>query len=198
MSIIGNPKGLFIIDSIKLAVINEIFAAEFSEAFGTELIGGAEEPLYLPAGPNSPVAKIFYRQDFLASALHEVAHWCIAGKARRAIEDFGYWYHPDGRTVAQQNKFELAEVTPQALEWMFSVACRKSFQISADNLTGDGDGDGEGDNDIEFRLAVVDQAQQWCLSDKIPVRGSQFLNALMEYYEVDARCTKHYQLKHLV
>ena len=193
MSIIGNPKGLFIIDSIKLAVINEIFAAEFSEAFGTELIGGAEEPLYLPAGPNSPVAKIFYRQDFLASALHEVAHWCIAGKARRAMEDFGYWYNPDGRSAAQQNKFELAEVKPQALEWMFSVACKKPFQVSTDNLTGNG----QGDNAMMFRLAVMAQAQRWCLCGEMPVRGLQFLHALMDYYEVDARCTEHYKLKHL-
>lgn len=147
----------------------------------------------MPAGPKSPSAKIFYRQDYLASALHEVAHWCIAGKARRAMEDFGYWYNPDGRSAAQQNKFELAEVKPQTLEWMFSVACRKPFQVSADNLTGDG----LADNDMMFRSAVVDQAQRWCLSGKMPKRGLQFLQALMDYYEVDARCTEHYQLKHL-
>lgn len=147
----------------------------------------------MPAGPKSSSAKIFYRQDYLASALHEVAHWCIAGKARRAAEDFGYWYNPDGRSAAQQNKFELAEVKPQALEWMFSVACRKPFQVSADNLTEDG----LANNDIIFRLAVVDQARRWCLSDKMPVRGLQFLKALMDYYEVDARSTEHYQLKYL-
>ena len=76
---------------------------------------------------------------------------------------------------------------------MFSVACRKPFQVSADNLTEDG----LANNDIIFRLAVVDQARRWCLSDKMPVRGLQFLKALMDYYEVDARCTEHYQLKHL-
>ncbi|MDC0173287.1 elongation factor P hydroxylase [Gammaproteobacteria bacterium] len=193
MSIIGKLNVIVIIESIKLAVINEIFAAEFSEAFAIELIGGAEEPLYLPAGPKSSSAKIFYRRDYLASALHEVAHWCIAGKARRAMEDFGYWYNPDGRSAAQQNKFELAEVKPQALEWMFSVACKKPFQVSTDNLTGNG----QGDNAMMFRLAVMAQAQRWCLCGEMPVRGLQFLHALMDYYEVDARCTEHYKLKHL-
>lgn len=193
MSIIGKLNVIVIIESIKLAVINEIFAAEFSEAFAIELIGGAEEPLYLPAGSKSSSAKIFYRRDYLASALHEVAHWCIAGKARRAMEDFGYWYNPDGRSAAQQNKFELAEVKPQALEWMFSVACKKPFQVSTDNLTGNG----QGDNAMMFRLAVMAQAQRWCLCGEMPVRGLQFLHALMDYYEVDARCTEHYKLKHL-
>jgi elongation factor P hydroxylase len=73
------------------------------------------------------------------------------------------------------------------------VACRKPFQVSADNLTGDG----LADNDMMFRSAVVDQAQRWCLCGKMPKRGLQFLQALMDYYEVDARCTEHYQLKHL-
>lgn len=130
----------------------------------------------------------------MASALHEVAHWCIAGKDRRAMEDFGYWYSPDGRTIMDQSKFELAEVKPQALEWMFSVACGKSFHVSADNLNSDT----SVANDKQFKLAVVDQAQQWCLSGRLPIRGLQFLEALMNHYDIDAKCTEHYQLKHLV
>ena len=110
------------------------------------------------------------------------------------MEDFGYWYNPDGRTTTDQSKFELAEVKPQALEWMFSVACGKLFHVSADNLTSDA----SVANDKQFKLAVVDQAQQWCLSGRLPIRGLQFLEALMNHYDIDAKCTEHYQLKHLV
>ena len=73
------------------------------------------------------------------------------------------------------------------------MACKKPFQVSTDNLTGNG----QGDNAMMFRLAVMAQAQRWCLCGEMPVRGLQFLHALMDYYEVDARCTEHYKLKHL-
>ncbi len=49
-----------------------------------------------------------------ASALHEISHWCIAGKARRELVDFGYWYCPDGRDAMTQSQFEDVEVKPQA------------------------------------------------------------------------------------
>ena len=66
--------------------------------------------------------------------------------------------------------------------------------MSADNLTSDA----SVANDKQFKLAVVDQAQQWCLSGRLPIRGLQFLEALMNHYDIDAKCTEHYQLKHLV
>ena len=64
----------------RAARIEEVFADCFYEDYGTRLQGGASEPLYRPSSGGDAV--IFYREDFAASALHEVAHWCIAGVGR--------------------------------------------------------------------------------------------------------------------
>lgn len=71
--------------------------------------------------------------------LLEMSHWCVAGKARRGLSDFGYWYAPDGRTAAQQQAFERVEIKPQALECLFTLACGRQFQVSQDNLFADFD-----------------------------------------------------------
>lgn len=91
------------------------------------------EPEYFPAYNDQP-ARIEFAHGFFASALHEMSHWCVAGKARRALSDFGYWYAPDGRSAAQQQAFERVEIKPQALECLFTLACGRTFQVSQDNL----------------------------------------------------------------
>lgn len=114
----------------------------FVPGYQTELIGGANAPYYqpdyyqldhVPDADSPPRHVIFFREDFVASALHEVAHWCLAGKARREIPDYGYWYEPV-RDSRAQLKFEQIEVRPQALEWVFSVAAGIPFRVSVDNL----------------------------------------------------------------
>ena len=62
---------------------------------------GAAEPYYEPGAPSV----IYFREDFDRSALHEVAHWCVAGPLRRGLPDYGYWYAPDGRNAEQQSAF---------------------------------------------------------------------------------------------
>jgi elongation factor P hydroxylase len=96
-----------------------IFNHLFDAPENTVLIGGAQEPLYIPGNDKN---RIYFRFDYFASALHEVAHWCLAGKKRRQSEDYGYWYKPDGRDAAWQVRFEEVEVKPQALECIFSAA----------------------------------------------------------------------------
>lgn len=91
------------------------------------------EPEYFPAHGEQP-ARIEFAHGFFASALHELSHWCVAGKARRTLSDFGYWYAPDGRSAAQQQAFERVEIKPQALECLFTLACKHTFQVSQDNL----------------------------------------------------------------
>ena len=83
-----------------------------------------------------PITVSCLRTDF-ASALHEISHWCVAGKARREQVDFGYWYCPDGRDAMTQSQFEDVEVKPQAFEWLFCVAAGFPFNVSCDNLEGD-------------------------------------------------------------
>ncbi|VEA75987.1 Putative transporting ATPase [Salmonella enterica subsp. arizonae] len=98
----------------------EIFNGCFAEEFNTRLIKGDDEPIYLPADAQVPYHRIVFAHGFYASALHEISHWCIAGKARRELVDFGYWYCPDGRDAQTQSQFEDVEVKPQAFDWLFA------------------------------------------------------------------------------
>ena len=113
--------------------LESIFDGLFAEALDTVLRGGFEEPLYLPADRDGH-AVIRYRADYSASALHEVAHWCVAGPERRRQLDWGYWYESDGRSPSRQAEFEHVEARPQALESIFAEAAGLPFVLSADNL----------------------------------------------------------------
>lgn len=114
----------------------EIFNSCFADEFNTRLIKGDDEPIYLPADAEVPYNRIVFAHGFYASAIHEISHWCIAGKARRELVDFGYWYCPDGRDAQTQSQFEDVEVKPQALDWLFCVAAGYPFNVSCDNLKG--------------------------------------------------------------
>ena len=66
---------------MKTDTLVQIFDRLFGNDYQTCLAGGADEPLYetVPAC----ISTIHFRNDFVSSALHEVAHWCIAGDNRR-------------------------------------------------------------------------------------------------------------------
>ena len=119
-----------------VSVFNKLFVSQEN----TRLQMGAAEPFY-QASKNGNNAVIFAREDYFSSALHEIAHWTIAGKEKRQQDDFGYWYEPEGRTQLQQIKFEGVEVNPQAIECLLSLACGQSFNISADNFSDNNDPD---------------------------------------------------------
>lgn len=148
-----------------------VFHLLFEQPYRTRLVGGALEPLYQPATGPGEFHTIFYTRDYAASVLHEVAHWCVAGPARRLQEDYGYWYAPDGRNAEQQRLFEQVEVRPQALEWIFSVAARREFRVSADNLEA-----GLGASD-SFCEAIFEQVRRYC-RDGLPPRANAFAHAL--------------------
>ena len=119
--------------------ISEVFAESLGDHHHTQLVGGASEPFYRPARGDVP-ARLHFRQDFAASALHEVAHWCIAGIERRKQEDFGYHYIAGPRDVEQQAAFFALELRSQSLERAFAHALGLEFQPSADNLQAEIDG----------------------------------------------------------
>jgi hypothetical protein len=102
-------------------------------SYNTRLVGGFDEPFY-QASVNGQPAEIRYTHDYARSALHELAHWCVAGDRRRRLDDYGYWYAPDGRDTQQQQLFFRVEVRPQALEKHFCSALGLAFDISVDNL----------------------------------------------------------------
>ncbi len=158
--------------------LERLFADCFYHSHNTLLCGGAAEPFYQPADKTHRSHVIYYREDYFASALHEVSHWCIAGKKRRELVDFGYWYEPDGRNAAQQSAFEQAEVKPQALEYLFSRACGFCFHLSADNL------DADVSVSDAFAEAVFQQAKTY-RQRGLPARAARFFKALSQYYRTE-------------
>ncbi len=152
-----------------------IFKNCFYAEYNTLLIKGTDEPLYLPANDQQPHNAIYFAHGFFSSALHETAHWLIAGVERRKQIDYGYWYAPDGRTAEQQELFQRVEVKPQALEWMLSSAANHPFNISIDNLNGS-ESDSEG-----FKHAIREQVRHYC-EHGLPKRAKRFHAALCDFY----------------
>jgi len=159
-----------------------IFSQTFYSQYNTRLIKGGDEPIYLPASAQCEYHQIVFAHGYYASALHEISHWCVAGKERRLLEDFGYWYEPDGRNEQQQKVFESVEIKPQAIEWAFCIAANKTFNVSADNLNG-----AEADTDT-FKAAVYKQVQQY-ITVGFPERAQQFINALAAFYQISTPLT---------
>lgn len=162
--------------------LEQVFADCFAVGEKTRLVGGAPEPLYLPATAGQPEARLFYREDFFASALHETAHWCIAGVQRRARKDFGYWYVPQGRGPAEQAAFLQVEARPQALEWCFSAACGYDFRLSLDNLATPENAD----QAAAFAQRVVAEARRF-QRDGLPQRAARFFAALAREFGTGVR-----------
>lgn len=158
-----------------------LFDETFAQSENTRLLKGEDEPIYLPADENCCYHKVVFAHGYFASALHEIAHWCIAGKSRRQLVDYGYWYCPDGRDEKQQGEFEQVEVKPQAIECAFSLAAGSKFSVSSDNLSG-----------VETDRSAFEQAvaAQLALYQRngFPPRAQQFIDCLNAYYGKSALC----------
>ncbi len=155
-----------------------IFNALFAKEYNTQLMGGKDEPLYQPAvqlftNKNQPVNRIFFTQDYVRSALHEIAHWVIAGSERRKLVDYGYWYCADGRNKMQQQSFEKVEIYPQAIEWLFCNACRINFQPSSDNLNNPLTA-----SERQLFLSKIEQKKLTLTMENLPLRAAKFIGAL--------------------
>lgn len=158
--------------------LERLFEQCFGQTFCTQLCGGAPEPFYQAASDENgnTAAKIFYRADYFRSAMHEVAHWCVAGEARRKQDDYGYWYSPDGRNAEQQHEFEQLEVLPQAWELTFCAAANHPFDVSVDNL------DGGAENLRAFQQAVQIKARRLLAQHSVNHRGVRWGRALAQHY----------------
>lgn len=153
-----------------------IFNECFLEKYNTLLVKGGDEPEYLPADESRPHNELYFAHGYFASALHETAHWLIAGTERRKQVDFGYWYVPDGRSAAQQDLFQSVEVKPQAMEWILSVAAGFRFRVSIDNLNG------SESNTLAFKQAVYQQVKIFC-EKGLSARAEHIRRALCLFYQ---------------
>ncbi len=158
----------------------EIFEQCFYHQYNTRLVKGRHEPLYLPASAQIAWHQVIFAHGFYASALHETAHWCLAGTVRREQVDYGYWYCPDGRDADMQHQFEQVEIKPQAIEWLFSAAAGFSFQVSCDNVSGSCQPDR-----VAFQHKVYQQVLVY-LQQGLPSRAQQFTEALQLFYHTPA------------
>lgn len=108
----------------------------FEHLFPTlTIIGGADEPYYEAPKANAK-AKIFFKENYPRSLLHEIAHYCLAGQKRRKLDDYGYWYTECGRTSEEQELFQLVEARPQGLEKAMCEAIGIYFLPSLDDFSG--------------------------------------------------------------
>lgn len=168
-----NDLGLLADEYKATEALIQLFNTLFSDQKVT-LVRGEHEPEYFPTDPNN-FARITFAHGFFASALHEISHWCLAGKSRRQLSDFGYWYAADGRTEAQQRAFERVEVKPQALECLFTLACQRPFRVSQDNLFADFD-----TSTSTFAYDVYQQAEDYIANpQKIPTDAQTLLRAIL-------------------
>lgn len=161
-------------DAAGCDVIARAFNRSFAKRYATVMVGGADEPVYLPAAGTVP-ARVFFRADFAASALHEAAHWCIAGTVRRRLIDYGYRYQPPPRDAAARQDFFAAERDVQALERVFARCARVPFQISADDFA-----TSVRERDV-FAAAVGARADA-IVRRGLPLRASIFAGALLRLF----------------
>lgn len=168
-----------------ISLFNQTFYTEFN----TRLERGGDEPIYLPADHQIGYHRIIFARGFYASALHEIAHWCVAGPARRELEDFGYWYEPDGRTAEVQAEFEKVEIRPQAYEWILATSAGFKFTVSCDNLHGTFEPD---------RLAFMQRVHHevvTILNTGIPYRVKMLSDALRHFYNTPELTTEQFVVR---
>ncbi|PKH02865.1 elongation factor P hydroxylase [Psychromonas sp. MB-3u-54] len=152
-----------------------LFNNTFGDRFNTVLIAGEDEPVYLPADVQNRQHRIEFAHGFYASALHEIAHWLVAGEQRRLLVDYGYWYEPDGRDAKLQAEFEKVEITPQAIEWVLAASCGFKFDVSVDNLGG------ISIDRLSFKHKVHNRVMGY-LKDGLSERAMLLINAFQDFY----------------
>jgi elongation factor P hydroxylase len=159
------------------ARIAQVFNDQFFGSHHTLMCGGGTEPLYEPASGAMP-ARIVFTNDYPASALHEAAHWCLAGPARRLRRDYGYWYVPGPRDPRQRAAFFAAEADTQAVEAILARSCGVRFVVSADDFAA-------APAELEsFAQRVAERIEARRLQG-LPTRGRRFRDALAAAFEHD-------------
>lgn len=169
---------------IDAAAVSARFDLTFA-AFDVRMRGGFEEPVYLPAGHpdllDATTAEVRFSHDYAASALHEAAHWCIAGVERRALVDYGYEYLAPPRDARVKARFFDLEARTQALECLFARAAGLPFRPSLDDLTATS-------ADLGHFATRIEAACRKLRSTGLPRRAARFVDALHPAASVD-RCS---------
>lgn len=155
--------------------IEHIFNGCFKLTENTVIRSTQDEPNYQPTQPGEPLNCIFYTADSYASIMHEISHWCRAGRQRRTMHDYGYWYKEHGRTPAEQIIYVASESKTQALEWILCVAAGARVLIIPENQP------------ISYAPSPGFKTQIYAhtmtlLSNGMPARAEIFKTALLKFY----------------
>ena len=86
----SSPPGRLLIVTMNLRTFTDLLNTPYLQTFNTILVGGCEEPFYEAAKSGQP-ASIRFTRDYIRSAMHELAHWCIAGNTRRRQDGTCQW-----------------------------------------------------------------------------------------------------------
>ena len=154
---------------MNLDLLIRLFSETFKESHATVLEGGAAEPYYQPGVP----CRIVFRSDYIRSALHEVAHWSLAGTERRRVTDYGYWYSPNDRDLISQSAFFVVEARPQAIEWLFCEVWKISFFPSVDSFSPDL----KGSDVLHFRQRIAFWRKHY-IRQGLPRRAALFRSVM--------------------
>jgi hypothetical protein len=152
-----------------ISLFNAVFGTDFNVVINSD----SDEPDYRASlEPNIPNL-INFANGYCNSALHEIAHWVIAGDQRRSQHDYGYWYAADGRDSEQQKLFQQLEILPQAIEKAFCEAMQRPFKASLDNLNHPVESSEieKFEREIELKKCQLQQLG-------FPPRAQQFIDAL--------------------
>ena len=152
--------------------IARLFNSVFEVEHGVVMSGGYSEPLYMPGEQlGGGMNQVRYTYDYASSALHEASHWCMAGRTRRKLVDYGYFYDPPPRSAIMQRRFEYFELDVQALECLLSRSADIPFRASLNDV-----GTTLETADL-FRCRVERRARNWLMSG-LPPRAALFMNRL--------------------
>ncbi len=154
-----------------------LFNNTFEEQYNVILLSDSDEPDYRPCNSDCATNVINFANGYINSALHEIAHWVIAGESRRKLADYGYWYEEDGRDSQQQMLFQQLEIFPQAVEKAFCEAMSRQFNASIDNLLSPS-------NSVQraqFEADIESKKKQLEI-EGFPKRAEQFLGVLTKQF----------------
>lgn len=152
---------------MELPALLNLLNTQYLSEYNTRIIGGFDEPFY-QASVRGEAAQIQFSHDYIRSALHELAHWCVAGVERRKQNDYGYWYAADGRTQQQQNAFYRVEIKPQTIEWALCLLIDEPFEPSVDNLNNETEGEKKFAESLHQQMLVF-------LREGFPKRAQEIL-----------------------
>lgn len=158
-----------------ITLFNDLYGAREN----TWLTRAEDDPCYLPGRGGQPRNLICFAHGFYTSALHEIAHWLLAGPDRRRLVDYGYWYQPGERSDAVRSRFFAVEKNNQSLEWFLTVAAGIRFFVSVDEPAM------PAGRLQEFRRAVAERARQRVM-EGLPAAAAPLLQALTGRYGTTA------------